>query len=832
MNATTLFLSAVIIVAMSLGVTVFITNRHRKVNQAFLVASSCMFFWLLSNLVILHTTGDPLKARFRISLAYAISACIPTTFQFLRITIKFPEFPWRSILGKSLPYIAVNLLISASCFLPSFIKSVDFPASNSSVGLITPAYGPAYVVFNIYFLSAIAAFAYGLHSDKKTLTGTQYTEAEFLGFACISGLIVGLLFGTFFSLLIKSPAPVPIAHAASVLTLVGIVAYGISIHKILAVAVILRTITAYSLLSCYLTIVYLISWFCIFYVFKELSMEMALPAHVISALIVAFSMAPVRGRMQNVANKLIATHAMDAPKVIKKAGMIFQSVTTIDALLSHFSDLLRTSLSAEDLVVLTARNSTLVQAYPLTGIGKELDLAAPLPRLISKTREPVGRDSLARVRQTELHKATLAELEQLNMSMAIGFFSKSTLSGIVLLGPRTGNRIYDKNEQEALQILCNQFAVALENAQMYTEMQDSKIRNEILLDQLVSGVVVADPDRRISLFNHEAQRITGLSEEQAIGKEIDVLPKPLFQALETTLAEKTEVRNLDAVLGGGAGEHIRMGSAYLLGHDKKPMGALLVFTDTTELKTLEEQVRRADQLSSVGTLAAGMAHEIKNPLVTIKTFAQLLPQRYSDDDFRSEFSTLVAQEVLRIDRIVNQLLSFSKPAQPNLAPLRLHGTVDQTLKLIHEQLAQKDIELKKDFRAKNDRISGDADLLVQTLVNLGLNAIDAIEGGGSIHIETANCAYRFAKGGDAKQAINASCIRLQITDTGKGIAPDQIKKIFDPFFTSKSEGTGMGLSVAHGIIQEHHGAIEVRSELGKGSSFLIYIPLLEEENPA
>jgi signal transduction histidine kinase len=295
------------------------------------------------------------------------------------------------------------------------------------------------------------------------------------------------------------------------------------------------------------------------------------------------------------------------------------------------------------------------------------------------------------------------------------------------------------------------------------------------------------------------------------------------------------MRNVDATLfeeGEERSPSIRIGSAYLLGHDGNPMGALLVFTDTTELKSLEEQVRRSDQLSSVGTLAAGMAHEIKNPLVTIKTFTQLLPQRHEDEDFRREFASLVGHEVGRIDGIVNQLLSFSKPTTPHLEPMRFHETIEKTTKLVHEQLSQKNIELENNFRATRDNILGDPSLLTQALVNLHLNAIDAIGENGKITVGTINCSYRFANGDDPQKATSKKCIRLQIKDTGKGIPHDKLQKIFDPFFTSKSEGTGMGLSVAHGVIQEHDGIIEVESQLGKGTTFYIYIPITKEEEPA
>ncbi len=452
--------------------------------------------------------------------------------------------------------------------------------------------------------------------------------------------------------------------------------------------------------------------------------------------------------------------------------------------------------------------------------------------MIHKTHEPVCAEIIARLRPTEALQQVRQQFAELDASIAIGVFRKSDIQSVVLLSSRANGRIYDKSEQDGLQILCNQFAVALENAQLYTEMQDSKIRNEIMLDQLVSGVIVASPDRTITLFNHEAQRITGIPDDAAIGKPIGILPRAIQMALETTLETKTGVRNMDATLYNPDTEeesaNIRMGSAFLLGHDGKPMGALLVFTDITELKGLEEQVRRTDQLSSVGTLAAGMAHEIKNPLVTIKTFSQLLPKRYNDEDFRHDFSSLVAHEVSRIDGIVNELLSFSKPAKPHLIPMKLQDTIAQTLKLTHEQRALNHIDLTTKYNASNDEIFGDAKLLSQALINLKLNAIEAIGEGGNITIGTINCNYRFASPDTRERATTKKCIRLQITDTGKGIERDKLQKIFDPFFTSKSEGTGMGLSVAHGIISEHHGVIEVESEPGRGTTFYVYIPVLEE----
>ena len=836
MGVTTLFLSLAALIVLSLGVVVFANNYIRKANQAFLVASTFMLLWLTSNLLITYARTAETAHRL-LNLAFFLAACIPTAFQFLRLSIKHPESNWLTIFKKCRVHILANATISLICFHPAFIKSVTIALAKNGMCIATPEYGFLYGIWNAYFLSAIIFFAYTLYKDRGTLAGTQRIELDFLGFACIAGLVVGLLFGTVFALLTKSNASVPVAHAISVLTLVIIVAYGISTKHILDVGTVIRKIAAYALLTSYLVIVYLGIWILAKHVLFKFVPNSDLLAQITAAVIVAFSMAPVHGRFQKVASKLVTSHAMDVPSTMKRAGDIFQSVTTIDALLQQFSDLLMAALSADDMRILLAEDSGYVQQYPKQGsdIGVVLPMTSAVAEMIRKTKDTVCGDTLVRMRKTPIITNVLHELNELSASVVTGVFAKAGLHGVVLFGSRRGGRIYDKNEQDALQILGNQFAVALENAQLYTEMQDSKIRNEIMLDQLVSGVIVADPERKIALINNEAQRITGLTEKQALGQGIGLLPESISGVLETTLATQRGLQNTNAVLLAqeeGESTHVRMGSAYLLGHDEKPMGALLVFTDLTEVKGLEEQVRRADQLSSVGTLAAGMAHEIKNPLVTIKTFAQLLTERYGDADFRKDFSSLVTHEVSRIDSIVNQLLSFSKPRAPNLVPMKLHDTVEKTLKLVHEQLSQKNIALNNGLRARHDLISGDADLLTQTLVNFNLNAIEAIETDGTINVTSSNCTYRFVQGDNPDDAISKSCIRVQISDTGKGIERDQLQKIFDPFFTSKSEGTGMGLSVAHGIIQEHHGAIEVESRPGKGTTFSIYLPILEEDAAA
>jgi signal transduction histidine kinase len=261
------------------------------------------------------------------------------------------------------------------------------------------------------------------------------------------------------------------------------------------------------------------------------------------------------------------------------------------------------------------------------------------------------------------------------------------------------------------------------------------------------------------------------------------------------------------------------------------LGALMVLTDITALKRLEAQIRRSDRLASLGTLSAGMAHEIKNPLVSIKTFAQLLPERYQDSDFRETFSNLIGHEIDRIDSLVNQLLRFARPTKPLLKPVHVHEIMEKSLSLLGHRLYQKEIKLTRSWQANVDTIRADADQLEQVFLNFFLNAMDAMKNGGELAVSTqVQTDERWVAALTRSNGESGEVLHITIRDTGEGIRKEDIPHVFDPFFTTKDYGTGLGLSVAHGIIQEHGGQIEVESEVQKGTAFHILLPLARFES--
>ena len=237
-----------------------------------------------------------------------------------------------------------------------------------------------------------------------------------------------------------------------------------------------------------------------------------------------------------------------------------------------------------------------------------------------------------------------------------------------------------------------------------------------------------------------------------------------------------------------------------------------------ELKESQNILRRADRLSSLGLLTAGLAHEIRNPLVAIRTFTQLLPERYDDAEFREGFQGLALKEVDRICGLITDLLSFARPSRPNVAEENLNDVVESIARILETEAKEKGVEITREFSANLPKAWIDREQMKQVFMNLILNAIQAMKEGGSIYISTR--PYFKNEGGEPEQFV-----QVEIRDTGVGIPEENLDHIFDPFFTSKDEGSGLGLSISHQIVQEHGGYVTVESKIGAGTAFFINLPV-------
>lgn len=231
-----------------------------------------------------------------------------------------------------------------------------------------------------------------------------------------------------------------------------------------------------------------------------------------------------------------------------------------------------------------------------------------------------------------------------------------------------------------------------------------------------------------------------------------------------------------------------------------------------EMQRTQLLMRRTDRLSSLGSLTANLAHEIRNPLVTIKTFLDLMPERYKDKEFRGDYLKLASSELDRISTLVTELLSFAKPPKPNFRKRDVKQVLEEVLYLITVEATKRDIAFETNFQ-QIPQTTLDEDQMKQVFLNIFLNAMEAISAHGRISVTSRSI-----------QKNGMKYVQVEIADTGKGIPKRFLEQIFDPFFTTKEKGSGLGLSISYQIMQDHHGTIEVESKPKKGTTFLVTIP--------
>ncbi len=395
--------------------------------------------------------------------------------------------------------------------------------------------------------------------------------------------------------------------------------------------------------------------------------------------------------------------------------------------------------------------------------------------------------------------------------------------------------------------VCGYLAIAIENARLYRSLE-AKIEqyerlkefSENIVESINVGIVAASLDDRIESWNAQMELLTGIPREAALGRRLDeVFPSNLMAEVEQSKSSSgihhvykytldpaqlpAELRaqgwqalrdRASGTAGGVAVQRpsiVNVAIAPLVSKNLDEIGRLIIFDDITERAELERKLVEADKLSSIGLLAAGVAHEVNTPLAVISTYAQMLARQLSGDEQKSRLLEKIAQQTFRASEIVNSLLNFSRTAPTEFTEVDLNVVVRETLSLIEHQLTKQNIRIELQLEEPLPRIRGNASKLQQVFLNLFLNARDAMEAGGVLRVRTWS----------TEESVIA-----QVADTGKGIPPEILSRIYDPFFTTKGprKGTGLGLSVTYGIVREHGGTIEVESLPGAGTCFHLDFP--------
>jgi two-component system sensor histidine kinase HydH len=355
-------------------------------------------------------------------------------------------------------------------------------------------------------------------------------------------------------------------------------------------------------------------------------------------------------------------------------------------------------------------------------------------------------------------------------------------------------------------------------AQSYRAARTSLSRIKAFSDHVVEnmpiGLVATDSRQRVVVFNQVAEAVLQTPAASVIGSPArQMLPAALWSQIEAVGAPGATIleKEVDCALPAGRVIPLEIGAGRLTDEGGRYLGSVMLFKDLSEIRSLRNEVARNQRLATVGRLAAGVAHEIRNPLSSIKGFATYFRERFRDDEPDARTASILIQEADRLNRVVGQLLEFSRPVTILRRPVRLDRLVADILKLVETQARDKGVAFAVENRADLPDVLLDADRLNQVLLNLFLNGIEAMEGGGVLTV-------RLDEGVDPRR------LEIRVSDTGRGIPPEDLAHVFEPYFTTKPNGTGLGLAIAHNIVEAMGGEISVQSTSEAGTTFTIALP--------
>ena len=808
----------------NLGLAGFILwRRHTRPLHVIAALLICVIAcWNLAVFVISISTSVHVLSvvgRGAFSLAALIAGF------YLVFTWVFPE-THHTRPSKPLMAIVAGTIILMTCIAasPYVQKAVEILPNAGKRPLLGPLH-PLYVFYMLLFIGWATANL--LKSLYRTKSGRERMQLKY----CIAGFVLSFApayLANFVLPFITNRTEWWVIGGACPLIWTAATSYAVVRHQLMDIGVALRNTTIVALMSTVLTAFLVLPYF--------VTVVFAAQAETSTVTLLIVTLAAV-----------LALTLPDLQRQVTRFvdQRLFRGRYDHQTALVRFSDNLMRTYGRENITSLIAREIPIIlqaeggavylpdnggggyQLYAWSSEESELWLPdvladhAALVQAVLARNGCITREDVVYAPRPLPGGAEIAEsFRTLKATVAVPLLCQSRIQGLVLLGEKRQDNVFTTDELQLLGALASQAAFALDNTRLYEQALASKKHYETILHHMQRGVLAVGTDERIVTLNDMACVILGVTGPEWEGRSAAALAAPLAELLQRTLEHQADQPAKEFSLP--LARRIipcECETSILFDAHNRVIGALAVFQDLSEKKRFQEEVRRMERLASVGTLAAGLAHEIKNPLVSIQTFVQLLPERYQDTHFRDGFGQVVRAEIDRINRLLQNLLEFSRPRPCHIGEVAVHDLLERALTLIENELHKREIQITRRYGEQVPRISADAEQLHQVIFNLLQNAMQAMDRTEkTIIISTAGATIETATGRHAG-------VELRISDSGHGIDENDLPHIFDPFYSTKANGSGLGLSICHSIIEEHGGSIQATSQPGQGTTFTVRLPV-------
>lgn len=535
--------------------------------------------------------------------------------------------------------------------------------------------------------------------------------------------------------------------------------------------------------------------------------------------------APIRHFLQERADRFFYGETYDMRRSLLDFGRTLSATTALDPLLNALVSRLQQVLNVERVAIfIENENKPGYRVARAVGFSQPVTVPEDFREMIRTRSAETG---VVRADDLEI---TSQEMVRHTMHYYVPCVVRGRMVAVIGLGRAANGALLSSEDVEILRTVSGYVAVAIENSLLYQEQQKRaaelellKEFNESIVESVNVGLLAVDPEGKVTRCNSTLEKILEIESEETFGKSVEELfsedfAETLNQMLGDARWKLTELRTvykLHTATRAGRSLVLNISLAPLQTMSVGRTGAIVVIEDVTVRARLEEQLQQREKLSSIGLLAAGVAHEVNTPLTGVSSYTQMLLNMIPETDPKHALLQKVHKQTDRATDIVNNLLNFSRVGTAaEFSDIDIHRVLDDTIQLLEPQMRRSQIEIIRNYSTL-PKINGNAGKLQQVFTNLLLNSRDAIPESGAIELKT------YLNDGDT--------ITIEVRDNGIGITPENMSKIYDPFFTTKGvgRGTGLGLAVSYGIIQEHSGHISVESAPGLGTTFRITLPIAD-----